>query len=55
MWSLCQNISVLSFTKPDLSALKYGRTMKMEAANKLFELMKKKHKKLVISECSLFL
>ena len=41
---------------PDLPALKHGRTMEMEAANGFFffcELMKKKHKKLVISECGL--
>ena len=44
MWSLCQNMSGLSFTNPDLPALKYGRTMEMEAANKFFELMKKKQK-----------
>ena len=55
MWLLCQNISRLSFTNPDLPALKYGRTMEMEAANEFFELMKKKHKNLVISECGLFL
>ena len=42
MWSLCQNMLGLSFTNPDLPALKYGRTMEMEAANKFFELMKKK-------------
>ena len=44
MWSLCQNISGLSFTNPDLPALKYGRTIEMEAANEFSELMKKKHK-----------
>ena len=55
MWSLFQNISGLSFTNPDLPALKYGRTMEMEATNEFFELMKKKHKNLVISECRLFL
>ena len=55
IWSLCQNISGLSFTNSDLPALKYGRTMEMEAAKKIFELMKKKHKNLVISECGLFL
>ena len=53
MWLLSQNISVLSFTNSDLSALKYGGTM--ENANEFFELMKKKHKNLVISECGLFL
>ena len=55
VWSLCQNISGLSFTKPDFPALKYGQPIEMEAANKLFELMKKKHKNIVISECGLFL
>ena len=29
--------------------------MEMEAANEFFELMKKKHQHLVISECGLFL
>ena len=53
--SLCQNISGLSFTNPDLPALKYCSTMKMGAANEFFELMKKKHKNVVISECCLFL
>ena len=47
MWSLCQNISGLSFTNFDLPALKYGRIMKMEATNEFFELMEKKHKNLV--------
>ena len=55
VWPLCQNISALSFTNSDLPALTYGRTMEMEAANEFFELMKKKHKNLVISECGLFL
>ena len=31
-------ISGLSFTNPNLAALKYGRTMEVEAANKIFEL-----------------
>ena len=55
MWSLCQDTSRLSFTNPDLPALKYVRVMKMEATNEFFVLMKKKHKNLVISECGLFL
>ena len=44
MWSLYQNISGLSFINPDLLALKYGRAIEMEAANKFFELMKKRRK-----------
>ena len=55
MLPLCQNISGLSLTNPDLPALKYVRTMDMEAANKFSELMKKKHKNLAILECGLFL
>ena len=55
MWSVYQNISELSFINPDLLALKYGRTIEMEAANEFFELMKKKHKHFVILECGLFL
>ena len=34
MWSLCQKISGLSFTNPDLPALKYGQTMKMNSKPK---------------------
>ena len=49
-------ISGLSFTNPNLAALKYGRTMEVEAANKIFELSNgEKNKKLDISECGLFL
>ena len=55
VWSLCQNISGLSFTNPDLPALKYGRTMEMETGNKFFDLMNKKNKNLLIFECGLFL
>ena len=55
MWPVYQNISELSFINPDLLALKYGRTIEMEAANEFFELMKKKHKHFVILECGLFL
>ena len=36
------------FTNPDLPAMNYGRTIEMEAANKFFELIKKKYKNLVI-------
>ena len=44
MWSLCQNISELSFNNPDLPTLKYFQTIEIEAANQFFELMKKKQK-----------
>ena len=55
MWSLCQNISGFPFTNPDLPPLKYSQTLEMDAANGSFEIMKKKHKNLVIPECGLFL
>ena len=55
MWSLYQNISGLSFINSDLLALKYGRTIEMEAANEFFELMKKKHKHFLLLECGLLL
>ena len=55
MWSVYRNISELSFISPDVLALKYGRTIEMEAANEFFELMKKKHKHFVILECGLLL
>ena len=54
VWS-CQNISGFSFSNPDLPVLKYILTMEMESTNRFFELMKKKHKHLVISDCGLFL
>ena len=55
MWSLCQNISEISFNNPDLPTLKYFQTIEIEAANQFFELMKKKQKFVVISECGLYL
>ena len=36
MWLLCQNISGLLLTNPDLHALKHDRTMEMEATNAFF-------------------
>ena len=54
MWLLCQNISGLLLINPDLHALKHDQTVEMEATNAFFELMKMKHKSLVISECGLF-
>ena len=54
MWSWYQNISGLSFTNPELPALKYGQIMEMKAINEFFDLMKNKHENLVISECDLF-
>ena len=55
MWSLCQSISGLSLTNPDIPAPKYDGTMEIKVTNEFFELMKKKHKNLVISKSGLFL
>lgn len=55
MWSLNQNISGFRFTNPDLPALKYGRTMEINAVNCFVELMKKDHHNLKVDSCGLFL
>ena len=44
-----------SLTNPDIPAPKYDGTIEIKVTNEFFELMKKKHKKLVISESGLFL
>ena len=56
MWSLNQTISGMVFVKPNNPALKYGRDMKIEAANTFTELIKGKHTdiKFKLSECGLY-
>ena len=53
-WSLNQKISGLTFTNPNIPALKYGRTMEVEAVNAFYEKMKG-HKNLTLNECGLYL
>ena len=55
MWSLNQNISGFRFTNLDLPALKYGRTMEVNAVNCFLELMRKDHRNLKVDNCGLFL
>ena len=54
MWSLNQNISGLKFVNPDLHALKYGRTMEVEAINCFSNIMKE-HTNFTVSNCGLYL
>ena len=55
MWSLFQKISGLTHVNPDLSALKYGRSMEIHAVKKFEEVFQKQHKDLKLTECGLFL
>ena len=54
MWSLNQKISGVTFVKPNIPALKYGRDMEREVANTFIELIKGKHKDIKLSEWGLF-
>lgn len=40
---------------PDLTALKCGRAMEVDAINLLYKVLKGQHKKLTFSDCGLFL
>ena len=51
MLSLNQRIWGLVFVKPNISALKYGREMEIEAANTFIEFIKGKHKGIKLSDC----
>lgn len=55
MWSLNQKVSGLAFVNPDIPALKYGRTMEIEAVNMFCDVMKKRHKDFRSEKCGLFL
>lgn len=55
MWSLIKNVSGMTFTNPNIPALKYGRDMEPIAANKLFEILKVKHKGAKMEEPGLYL
>ena len=55
MFGLIQKISGNQFTSPDIPALKYGRNMEPEAADKFVEIFKKSHKKVSVKECGIFL
>ena len=55
MWSLIKNVSGMTFINPNLPALKYGRDMEPLAANRLFNILKVKHKKLKMEKPGLYL
>ena len=55
MFGLIQKVSGNQFTSPDIPALKYGRDMEPEAADKFIEIFKKSHKKVSVKECGIFL
>ena len=55
IFSLNQKISGNYFTSPDIPALKYGRTMEVNALNSFFEAIKGEHQELKFKECGLFL
>ena len=55
MWSLIKNVSGMTSINPNLPALKYGRDMEPLAANRLFDILKVKHKKLKMKEPGLHL
>ena len=55
MWSLIKNVSGMIFINPNIPALKYGRDMEPIAANRLFDLLKVRHKGLKMEEPGLYL
>lgn len=55
MWSLNQKISGFTFVNPNIPALKYGRTMEVDAVNTFCDVMQKCHKELNVMECGLYL
>ena len=55
MWPLFQRISGLTHTNPNVPALKYGRTMEINAVNDFQELYRKEHQDFKLTECGLFL
>lgn len=55
LWQLFQKVSGLVFLNPNIPALKYGRTMEVNAVNNFFEVESLNHKDLKISDCGLFL
>ena len=54
MWSLNQRISRLVFVNPNISVLKYGLDMEIEAVKKAFKCMKGKQKDIKLSDCEVF-
>lgn len=55
MWSLIKNISGMIFINPNIPALKYGRDMEPIAANRLYKILKVKHRGAKMEEPGLYL
>ena len=55
MSSLNFRVSGLTYTNPDIPALKYDRTMEVNAVNDFYEIMKEKHANFQLHECGLYL
>ena len=55
MWSLIKKVSGFTFINPNIPALKYGRDMENNAADKLFHLLKRTHTGAEMKECGLSL
>ena len=54
-WQLFQKISGLMFVSPNIPALKYGRSMEVNAVNVFCDLFSENHKNVKVEECGLFL
>ena len=54
MFGLIQKVSGNQSTSPDIPALKYGRNMEPEAANRFYEIFKKSNKNVSMQECGIF-
>lgn len=55
VWALVQKVGGLTFTNPCIPALKYGREMETDAAEKLLEILKQSHKNCTMRDCGLFI
>ena len=55
LWQVFQKISGLVFINPNIPALKYGRTMEINAVNNFFDIQSKCHRNLLILECGVIL
>ena len=55
LWSLFKKVSGMTFVNPNIPALKYGREMEINAANKFQKMHAISHKNIKVEECGLFL
>lgn len=55
IWALNQKVSGMSFISPNIPALKYGRTMEINAVNAFKDNFLQGHKNVKVLECGLYL